>query len=115
MSGRAGETSAHIQQNNRMTIIFMAFESKPMILRLYGKVKVIHINEPEWQPLFSLFQPIAGVRQIFDLSVDLVQASCSMAVPFFDYVKERAPQRLGSKKGDKGLGEYWLTKKSTKY
>jgi len=48
-----------------MTMMFFAFEGKPMILRLYGKAKVIHKNDPEWQGLFSLFKPIAGARQIF--------------------------------------------------
>ena len=89
----------------------MALEGKPMILRLYGKAKVIHMNEPEWQPLFSLFQPIIGARQIFDLTVDLVQTSCGMAVPFFDYVKEREQLKdWAINKGDKGLKEYWQTK-----
>jgi hypothetical protein len=32
-------------------------------------------------------------------------------MPFFDYVKvKRTIKRLGNKKGDKGLKEYWLTK-----
>lgn len=111
VTGSSNETSAHIQQNNRMTIMFMALEGKPMILRLYGKAKVIHMNEPEWQPLFSLFQPIIGARQIFDLTVDLVQTSCGMAVPFFDYVKEREQLKdWAINKGDKGLKEYWQTK-----
>lgn len=111
VTGSGNETSAHIQQNNRMTIMFMAFEGSPMILRLYGQAKVIHINEPEWQALFPLFQPITGARQIFDLTVDLVQTSCGMAVPFFDYVKEREQLKdWAIKKGDKGLKEYWQTK-----
>jgi hypothetical protein len=94
-----------------MTIMFMAFEGKPLILRLYGKAKVIDINDPQWQALFPLFQPTTGARQIFDLSVVLVQTSCGMAVPFFDYVKEREQLKdWAIKKGDKGLKEYWLTK-----
>jgi len=111
VTGSGNETSAHIQQNNRMTIMFMAFEGKPLILRLYGKAKVIHINDPQWQALFTLFQPTTRARQIFDLSVVLVQTSCGMAVPFFDYVKEREQLKdWAIKKGDKGLKEYWLTK-----
>jgi hypothetical protein len=46
VTSSGNETSAHIQQNNRMTIMFIAFKGKPMMLRLYGKAKVIHINEP---------------------------------------------------------------------
>jgi hypothetical protein len=111
VTGSGNETSAHIQQNNRMTIMFTAFEGNPMILRLYGTAKVIHINDPEWQTLFPLFEPIAGARQIFDLSVELVQTSCGMSVPFFDYVEQRLQlKNWAIKKGDAGLKEYWQKK-----
>lgn len=111
VTGSGNETSAHIQQNNRMTIMFMAFEGKPMILRLYGTATVIHLNDPNWNELYSLFSPIAGARQIFDLKVDLVQTSCGMAVPFFDYVAEREQLKdWAEKKGAEGLKEYWQKK-----
>ncbi len=57
VTGSGNETSAHIQENNRMTIMFSAFEGKPVILRLYGKAKVVHKNDTEWNKLFSLFPP----------------------------------------------------------
>ena len=108
VTGSGNETSAHIQEKNRMTIMFVAFEGKPMILRIYGKATVVHKNDSEWEELFSLFQPIPGARQIFDLTVDLVQTSCGMAVPFFDYVEERELlKNWATKKGEKGLKEYW--------
>ncbi len=111
VTGSGNETSAHIQENNRMTIMFAAFEGKPMILRLYGKAKVVHQNDSEWEGLYSLFKPIPGARQIFDLSVDLVQTSCGMAVPFFDYVEERDQlKNWALKKGEKGVKEYWQEK-----
>tara|TARA_R110001583_G_scaffold93764_1_gene236958 strand:- start:2522 stop:3082 length:561 start_codon:yes stop_codon:yes gene_type:complete len=111
VTGSGNECAAHIQQNNRMTILFTAFVGNPLILRLYGKAKVIHINDAEWQALFSLFEPIAGARQIFDLNVDLVQTSCGMGVPFFDYVEEREQLKdWAIKKGDTGIKEYWQTK-----
>ncbi|WP_428086907.1 pyridoxamine 5'-phosphate oxidase family protein [Candidatus Thioglobus sp.] len=111
VTGSGNETSAHIQENNRMTIMFAAFEGKPMILRLYGNAKVVHKNDPEWKELFSLFQPITGARQVFDLTVDLVQTSCGMAVPFFDYVEEREQlKNWAIKQGDDGLRKYWKKK-----
>jgi hypothetical protein len=111
VTGSGNETSAHIQENNRMTIMFTAFEGKPMILRLYGKAKVVHKNNSEWSELFSLFQPIPGARQIFDLTVDLVQTSCGMAVPFFDYVEERELlKNWATKQSEEGLKEYWQKK-----
>ncbi len=82
-----------------------------MILRLYGAAKAVHRNDPEWDELFSLFRPIPGARQIFDLVVDLVQTSCGMAVPCFDYVEDRkALLKWAEKKGEEGLVEYWRQK-----
>ncbi len=91
-----------------MTIMFAAFEGNPLILRLYGNAKVIHKNDNEWDDMFSLFTSIPGARQIFDLSVDLVQTSCGMSVPFFDYASEREQLKTWAiNKGEKGLKEYW--------
>ncbi len=114
LTGSANETSAHIQEDPRMTIMFAAFEGKPMILRLYGTAKVVHRNDPEWDELISLFKPMPGARQIFDLAVDLVQTSCGMGVPFFDYVEDRkALLNWAEKKGEDGLVEYWRQKNQT--
>jgi hypothetical protein len=111
VTGSGNETSSHIQENPRMTIMFAAFEGNPMILRLYGNAKVIHKKDPEWKELFSLFNPIPGARQVFDLAIDLVQTSCGMAVPFFDYIEEREQLRNWAvKKGEEGLKEYWQEK-----
>ena len=89
ITGSGNETAAHIQHNTRMTIMFTAFEGNPLILRLYGNAKVIHKNDSEWDDAYSLFSPQLGARQIFDLNVELVQSSCGMSVPFYDYVEER--------------------------
>ncbi len=37
----------------------------------------------------ALLKPNPGARQIFDVSIELVQSSCGMAVPSFDYVADR--------------------------
>ena len=111
VTGSGNETSAHIQENPRMTIMFAALEGNPMILRIYGNAKVIHRNDPEWDNLVTLFMPLPGARQIFDLAVDLVQTSCGMGVPLYDYVGEREQlNEWANKKGDKGIKEYWRDK-----
>ena len=66
-----------------------AFEGKPLILRLYGHAKIYHQGDREWESYADFFPPIAGARQIFDIDVDLVQTSCGMAVPFYDFKSER--------------------------
>jgi len=94
-----------------MTIIFAAFEGKPMILRIYGNARVIHRNDPEWKNTIALFRPLPGARQIFDLAVDLVQTSCGMGVPLYDYAGEREQlNEWANKKGEKGIKEYWKAK-----
>jgi hypothetical protein len=111
VTGSGNETSAHIQHNPRMTIMFCAFEGKPMILRLYGNARVFHRTDPEWGELIAAFNPLPGARQIFDLAVDLVQSSCGMSIPRFEYVGERELLNDWARaKGDEGVRQYWAKK-----
>ncbi len=111
VTGSGNETSAHVQESPRMTIMFCAFEGKPMILRLFGKASVFHQYDREWEKLYAHFEPNAGSRQIFELNVDLLQSSCGTGVPLFDYVAERdILDKWGDKKGPQGIKKYWETK-----
>jgi len=109
VTGSGNETSAHVQIDPRMTIMFTAFEGKPLILRLYGNAKVIHKNDTEWHTLYKLFKPFTGARQIFELDIDLVQTSCGMSVPLLDYIDERDHlTKWANNKGEDAIKEYWL-------
>ena len=111
VTGSGNETAAHVQINPRMTIMFAAFEGKPMIMRLYGQAKVIHKNDDEWDELYKLFKPLPGARQIFDVQVDMLQTSCGMAVPFLDYVEEREQLNAHfTKRGEDATKAYWAQK-----
>jgi len=111
VTGSGNETSAHIQINNRMTIMFLAFDGSPNILRLYGQAKVVHQNDAEWGVLSAHFSLLPGARQIFDLSVDLVQNSCGMSIPFYSYDGGRDDLKNWAKKqGDVGIKKYWEKK-----
>ena len=108
MTGSGNETAAHLIENDRMTIMFCAFEGSPMILRLFGHARVIHPRDSEWDGLFSMFRAIPGARQIMDMQVDLVQESCGMAVPLFDFNEQRdLLVQWADRKGDQGLHDYW--------
>lgn len=114
VTGSGNETSAHVQQHPRMTLMFCAFEDAPLILRLYGTAKVVHQKDPQWNELYRLFHPLPGTRQLFLLDIDLVQTSCGMGVPFFDYVDERKQlNEWAVKKGEDGIAEYWEQKNQT--
>jgi len=111
MTGSGNETAAHVQQDERMTIMFTAFEGDPMILRLYGSADVIHQNDTKWSEYYALFKPTAGARQIFELSLDLVQTSCGFAVPYYEYIGERELlSKWAKKQGEDGIKKYWEKK-----
>lgn len=48
LTGSGNETAAHVLKNNRMTLMFCAFEGAPLILRTYGHAEVLHRTSPEW-------------------------------------------------------------------
>lgn len=111
LTGSGNETATHIQEKNRMTIMFCSFEKQPLILRLYGTAKVIHSCDSDWSRLVKLFPVNTGARQIFELDLDLVQTSCGYAVPFYDLVGERPTlKKWADNKGKEGVEEYWQEK-----
>ena len=111
MTGSGNETSAHIHENGRITVMFSAFEGPPNILRLYGKGTVLLPDSPEWEELYPLFTPIPGARQIIIVDFDKVQTSCGFSIPFMTYTGERDTlQRWSVQKGEAGLKQYWQEK-----
>ncbi len=108
LTGSGNETAAHLLKNNRMTIMFCAFEGKPMILRLYGNAQIYHKRDPGFSTYTHLFPENAGARQIIEMDVDLVQTSCGFAVPFMDYKEERTTLNdWSTKQGADKIEEYW--------
>lgn len=111
VTGSGNESSAHVQLDPRMTIMFCSFEGPPLILRLYGTVRVIHKNDDDWKEFFANFTPLHGARQIFDLSIGLVQTSCGMAAPYYTFTGDRELlSDWAREKGDDGLRQYWEDK-----
>lgn len=111
LTGSGNETAAHVQIEPRMTLMFCSFEGEPLILRLYGVACVIHRHDPQWGDLISHFPPLPGARQIFDMSIELVQTSCGFGVPLYTYAGQR--QLLldwAIRKGEEGVRRYWQEK-----
>jgi predicted pyridoxine 5'-phosphate oxidase superfamily flavin-nucleotide-binding protein len=110
-TGSGNETAAHLLENPRMTLMFCAFEGKPLILRLYGTARAIHPRDSDWYAFCALLPEVAGARQIFEMQVNTVQTSCGMAVPFMDFKAEREELSDHWKKLDAvGLEDYWRRK-----
>lgn len=114
LTGSGNETAAHVLEQSRMTLMFCAFEGKPMILRVYGKARAIHPRDEEWAKWTGLFPEYPGSRQIFLLNVDSAQTSCGFAVPNFQYQEDRGDLVYWTDKiGDEGVKKYWKEKNQT--
>ena len=112
-TGSGSETRAHLlaSDEKRLTIMFCAFEGDPMIVRLYGQGQSLMRGTPEYAALLPQFEEVPGARQIVRLAVELVQTSCGMGVPFFDYKEERGSLvRYWTAQGIDNLRKYWRLK-----
>ena len=93
-----------------MTVMWCSFTTRPLILRAYGSARTLHLTDPDWPALAAHFPPTPGARQIYDLTVDLVQTSCGYAVPLMDHAADRPTLHdWAVTKGD-ALPAYWADK-----
>lgn len=115
LSGSGNETAAHLRQSNRMTLMFCAFTGPAMILRLYGQAKTFHPRDEQWPLLLKQFPQMAGSRQVFELTIDLIQTSCGTGVPELEFISQRADEQLlpfYNDMGPDGVSNYWERKNS---
>ena len=111
LTGSGNETAAHLRENDRITLMFCAFEGAPLILRLYGRARVVHAGGEGWAERAALFPARDGMRQVVDVAVELVQTSCGLGVPLYDYRADRdGLDAWARQKGEDGIRRYWEDK-----
>lgn len=105
--GSGNETSAHLLQDNRMTMMFCSFDRNPLILRLYGYAKEITPEDDEFDEYYAEMNDMVAVRQLYILEIENVQTSCGFGVPMFDLVADRTtlPDYM-SNLGEQGVEDY---------
>ena len=105
--GSGNETSAHILENGRITIMFCGFQGAPNILRLYGKAICVLPDTPEWAIYAPHFTIYPSTRQLIIADITKVQTSCGYGVPLYEYTGDRDILfTWAEKKGADGLKEY---------
>ncbi|HTZ42243.1 MAG TPA: pyridoxamine 5'-phosphate oxidase family protein [Jatrophihabitans sp.] len=104
--GSGAETIAHLRENGRITLMFMAFQGRPNIVRLYGRGRAVLADDPEFAALRAHFPKdrTVGQRSIVLVDLDRVQDSCGYAVPLMDFVADRAV--LDLRQAKKGPAAY---------
>jgi len=113
-TGSGNETAAHLMADGRLTIMFCAVDGPPLILRLYGRGRVLKRGGADYARLleaeYAGTEPL-GARQMIWLDFDLVKTSCGYGVPLFDYREERdTMDKWARAKGQDGLEAYWAEK-----
>lgn len=87
--GSGNETAAHLIEDDRITLMFCAFEGKALILRIYAHAKVLHERDEDYSKYIKEFPYNNAARQIFVLDIDCINLSCGMGVPLYDYKEQR--------------------------
>lgn len=110
-TGSGNETAGHLLDVNRMTLMWCSFTTQPRILRAYGSARTVHERDADWHRLIAPFDDRAAARQIYDMTVEMVQTSCGYAVPFMDFAGERDTLAgVNGKLGKDGARDYWRRK-----
>jgi hypothetical protein len=89
VGGSGNETNAHLLADGRITVMFCAFNSPALILRVYGRGTAVLPQDEGWGALAAGFTLLPGTRQIFRIAVDEVQTSCGWGVPHMALMRER--------------------------
>ncbi len=101
------ETSAHILENGRITIMFCALAGAPNILRLYGRGSTVLRGSTDWDTYAQHFTIYPSTRQLIVADISLVQTSCGYGVPLYEYVGDRDIHfDWAEAKGESGLRKY---------
>ena len=111
LTGSGIETVAHVKENNRITVMFCAFEGPPRILRLYGRGRVVELGHSGFEQLNSLFPEFPSARAVVVIELTRISTSCGFGVPLMRYEGDRNHlERWVENKGDEGLRAYRETK-----
>lgn len=102
LTGSGSETTAHVLENGRVTVMFCSFEATPKILRLYGQGQIVLPNElmsesSEMSSIRMAFQiedveaweKLPAPRSVVVVHVSRVSTSCGWAVPIYEFVRPR--------------------------
>ncbi len=76
MTGSGNETSAHLAENARITLMFCSFNERPRILRIYGRGQTMLRGDASWMDLAEEFEHHISLRQIILVDITRVGTSC---------------------------------------
>jgi predicted pyridoxine 5'-phosphate oxidase superfamily flavin-nucleotide-binding protein len=92
LPGSGNQTASHVLERGRLTLMFTSFTEKPLILRVYGRGRVLARGSDEFVATRArLRSGMVGpyTRQLIVIEIEKVQTSCGYGVPRYEYAGER--------------------------
>lgn len=114
LTGSGVETIAHLRHDGRITVLFVAFEGPPRILRLHGRGQAHLAGSGRFDALRSRFPDRPGARAVITVAVERIGSSCGFSIPYLAYQGERTTlDDWAGRRGEDGIVEYWGEKNRT--
>lgn len=107
LTGSGAETTAHLADDGRITLMWCAFDQPPRIVRVQGTGRTVLDGDEGYDELDALVPTKPGARAIIDVTADRVATSCGFGVPVMELVEERSTlERWADKRSEEELHRY---------
>jgi hypothetical protein len=106
-TGSGVETIAHVKENERVVLMFCAFDGPPKIVRLHGHGEIIESDHEEFEQLRGSFHSTVGIRSFVRVHLTRISDSCGYGVPLYTFLGYRSHlEDWAEHKGEESLAEY---------
>jgi len=107
LTGSGVETLAHVKENERVVLMFCAFDGAPKIVRLHGHGDIIEPKDEEFEKLRGMFRSAVGIRSFIKVHLTRISDSCGFGVPLYTFRGYRSQLAdWAEHKGEESLAEY---------
>src|ERR1700722_18348506 len=109
LTGSGVETIAHVKENERVVLMFCAFDGAPKIVRLHGHGEIIESEHEEFEQFRAIFRATVGIRSFVKVHLTRISDSCGYGVPLYTFRGYRSQlEDWAEHKGEESLVEYRL-------
>jgi hypothetical protein len=107
LTGSGVETIAHVKENERVVLMFCAFDGAPKIVRLHGHGEIIESEHEEFEKFRVIFRATVGIRSFVKVHLTRISDSCGYGVPLYTFRGYRSQlEDWAEHKGEESLAEY---------
>jgi hypothetical protein len=111
LTGSGIETVAHVRENERITLMWCAFDGPPRIVRVHGRGQVVGVDDPR---VAGCFDAIPGARAVVIVHAERISDSCGYSVPRYTFEGHRSKLvEWADHRGPEGLVAYRAEKNAT--